>query len=94
MIEIFRTNVRTQKEALFISECLKREFPECKANFDLEDCENILRFESKQQGPDPNAIISLVAGHGFQIEILPDELPACNEAGLGLPEKDSKEESD
>lgn len=79
MIEVFRTNIKTRKEALFILECLKEAFPECRVNFDLEDCENILRIESKQQELDTGAVISLVKNLGFRIEILPDVVPGFRE---------------
>ena len=77
MIEVFRTNIKTQKDALFIVECLKEAFPQCQANFDLEDCENILRMESKKPDLDTGAVISLVKSHGFRVEILPDVAPIC-----------------
>lgn len=45
MIEIFKTNVKEEKEAKKILNILIAEFPKCKINFDLEDCDKILRIE-------------------------------------------------
>lgn len=45
MIEIFKTNVREKQEADEIVSLLLKRNPEFKINFDLEDCDNILRIE-------------------------------------------------
>lgn len=43
MIEIFRTNVNQEKEAKKILDLLSKKFPDLVMNFDLEDCDKILR---------------------------------------------------
>lgn len=43
MIEIFRTNVNQKKEAIKILDLLSIKFPDLIINFDLEDCDRILR---------------------------------------------------
>lgn len=45
MIEIFKTNVREKNEADEIVSFLLKRNPGFKINFDLEDCDNILRIE-------------------------------------------------
>lgn len=46
MVQIFKTNVTTTKEAKLLSVILSKENPEYKINFDLDDCDNILRVEN------------------------------------------------
>jgi hypothetical protein len=46
MIEIFKTNVRTKKQANQIIKQLKANFGYEKVNFDLEDCDKILRIQA------------------------------------------------
>jgi len=48
MIEIFKTNVQNNRAANFIISLLQNDFPDCKINFDLEDCDKILRIEGKR----------------------------------------------
>lgn len=47
-IEIFRTDVFDKAVARMLVKNLKRVFPRSKINFDLEDCDKILRIESRQ----------------------------------------------
>ncbi|WP_394777020.1 hypothetical protein [Flavobacterium sp.] len=46
MILVFKTNIDTVSKVKRISSKLNQLFPNSKWNFDLEDCDNILRFES------------------------------------------------
>ncbi|OCK53061.1 hypothetical protein BA768_00450 [Chryseobacterium sp. CBo1] len=43
MIEIFRTNVIEAAEAKSIIEVILSKYPDLEVNFDLEDCDKILR---------------------------------------------------
>jgi len=45
MIEVFKTNVMQAQQAKKIIDLLLCYFPDCKINFDLEDCDKILRVE-------------------------------------------------
>lgn len=45
MVEVFKTNVQTETDTNFIIAVIKRQFPTYKVNFDLEDCDKILRVE-------------------------------------------------
>ena len=47
MIEVFKTNVRTKKQARKILTQLLIQYPKAKINFDLSDCDKILRVEGK-----------------------------------------------
>jgi hypothetical protein len=51
MIEIFKTNVQKKSDSNYIIAILKRQFPDFKINFDLEDCDRILRVEASKLEP-------------------------------------------
>jgi len=46
MVEVFKTNIRNHSTAILVKIELLALFPDCKINFDLEDCDRILRIES------------------------------------------------
>lgn len=48
MVEIFKTNVEINTDAKAIVSILQRQFPHHKINFDLEDCDKILRVEGSR----------------------------------------------
>jgi len=45
MVEVFKTNVESTREAKLIVKKLAQAFPAHKINFDLSDCDRILRVE-------------------------------------------------
>jgi len=45
MVEVFKTNIQDSQLAATIIQELEKHFPEAKINFDLNDCDNILRIE-------------------------------------------------
>jgi hypothetical protein len=47
MVEVFRTSVKKKAEAEKIVNALQKEFSGFKINFDLQDCEKILRVEGE-----------------------------------------------
>lgn len=68
MVEIFKTNVATKKQAKVILSRLSKIYPELKINFDLDDCDRILRVEGITIGREK--IAELVTLEGFTCEIL------------------------
>jgi hypothetical protein len=68
MIEIFKTNVQEKQIANTIIVQLLEHFSEAKINFDLEDCDKILRIESEII--DALKVIQLLNKNDFQCEIL------------------------
>ncbi|WP_036383808.1 hypothetical protein [Muricauda sp. MAR_2010_75] len=72
MVEVFQTSVAKRKVAKKLLEQLHIMFPDFTFNFDLEDCDNILRVESAKGGIDSEPIIEVVQGHGHHIKVLPD----------------------
>ena len=75
MIEVFKTNVQGQHQAEVLVEEINRHFS-YHANFDLEDCDNILRVQCHQGNEiQSSMLIDLLSKHGFVAEILPEEVP-------------------
>jgi hypothetical protein len=76
MVEVFKTNVKDEEHANMLIEKIHSIFTGYKANFDLEDCDNILRVECKRGIVQPSPVISLLKDIGFNAEVLPDECPS------------------
>ncbi|MGM8363156.1 hypothetical protein ACSV4D_14680 [Flavobacterium sp. ARAG 55.4] len=72
MIEVFCTNVTCKNQAALILQKLSETFTNCYFNFDLEDCDNILRAESRKHHLNVDSIINLVRESGYRISILDD----------------------
>lgn len=68
MVEVFKTNVQDASMAHNLLTMLSQHFPGSQINFDLEDCDNILRIE----GTDFIAthVAELVRKEGFYCELL------------------------
>lgn len=47
-IEIYKTDISTKEEASFITALLQFVISDCIMNFDLEDCDHILRIETNR----------------------------------------------
>lgn len=68
MIEVFKTNVSDHQQAMKFLEIFRSQFPDHKINFDLDDCDKILRVEGKD---DINSLImKIVQDKGFLCEAL------------------------
>ena len=72
MIEVFRTDVQEAEHALILVTEITRQFSHYEVNFDLEDCDRILRVKSIGV-VDASALVELVRGFGYSAEVLPDE---------------------
>jgi hypothetical protein len=73
MVEVFKTNVKDQREASLLIVKLHQGFQNYSANFDIDDCDRILRIECKLESVDTTAVIALLAQSGFHAETLEDE---------------------
>jgi len=69
MVEVFKTNVRKLNTAEALIEKLLLHFPDTKINFDLSDCDKILRVEGDHFSP--AKIIEFLHSCGYQLELLP-----------------------
>jgi len=68
MIEVFRTNVAEHKHAEQLVCMLLEHFPDGKINFDLQDCDRILRVD--KQGLVPEKVIRLMQESGYECTLL------------------------
>jgi len=75
MVEVFKTNVEHRVHAIMLIEQIRKVFPEYKANFDLDDCDRILRVTSTTGSVEACELIRLLEEQGFEAEVLPDIVP-------------------
>lgn len=68
MIEVFKTNVQHKWQAAQLLEVLYEYFPGCKINFDMDDCDKVLRMEGINIIPESVKII--VNKKGFMCDVL------------------------
>lgn len=69
-VEVFSTSVSSIGQAEFLLDKLQEEFPCYEINFDLEDCDNILRVASVGSNVDAEMVILIMEKHGTEIQIL------------------------
>ena len=74
MVEVFKTNVKDRGHANRLIELIHGSFADYKANFDLEDCDNILRVKCITGSIQSASLINLLKDFGFHAEILPDTI--------------------
>ena len=70
MVEVFKTNVQHKELAEQLVSALQDRIDFCKINFDLADCDKILRVEGKQICVE--TVIEILNTHGLQCEVLTD----------------------
>lgn len=70
MIEVFATNITTEGKAKKVLNQIQEAFPDYMANFDLEDCDKILRIETYETIIDTKSIIRLVSEMNGQASLL------------------------
>lgn len=70
MIYVFKTSVKTENDIKKLKPCLNELPPQTNWNFDLEDCDKILRIDS--QTDVTNYIIDEFKSYGFYCEELSD----------------------
>ncbi|AWO02232.1 hypothetical protein DLD77_05100 [Chitinophaga alhagiae] len=75
MVEVFKTNVNSACYAHILIYRIRQRFTEYIVNFDLEDCDRILRVKSTTGTIHPLPLIAFLQQHGCTAEVLPDECP-------------------
>jgi hypothetical protein len=70
MILVFKTSVSTFSEVETLKPQLDKHFPNAKWNFDLQDCDNILRIENLNEIT--KEIIKLLNQNNYMCEALVD----------------------
>ncbi|MCH7398176.1 hypothetical protein MM236_09260 [Belliella sp. DSM 107340] len=77
MVEVFCTNIQDSTVASKILNEIEGKFPGLKVNFDLEDCDKILRIEFSMDF-EPKEVIEFVSHRGHTIYALEDIIyPIC-----------------
>ena len=71
MVEVFKTSVNDYTHAQRLISEIRKAFPSYKANFDLDDCDNILRIECVNE-VEINYLIKLLDNHNCEAEVLMD----------------------
>ncbi len=70
-VEVFKTNVQHVREANKLLHLLQAHFPDCSFNFDLDDCDKILRATGRKAVTNTTGLMQLVEATGHRIEVLP-----------------------
>lgn len=68
MVEVFKTNIEEDDLAKQLATKLLVHFPQCKINFDLQDCDKILRVEGRQIRSEK--IVEVINTSGYQCQVL------------------------
>lgn len=68
MVEIFKTNVVEKTQAMLVQKILSNAFPQYKINFDLSDCDKVLRIEGETIVP--KSIIALLEANAYTCELI------------------------
>lgn len=68
-VEVFKTNVVNEHVAAGLVKCLETLLRHAKVNFDLEDCDHILRVEAPLL-IDVALVRDCIARHGYEAEQL------------------------
>jgi hypothetical protein len=75
MVEVFKTSVMDSADAKMLVDQIQQNFIDYKVNFDLEDCDKILRVKCTTGTIHSRQLIDFISSFGFTIEILHDEIP-------------------
>ena len=67
MVEAFKTDVQKKTQSKMLLSILSETFPSIKINFDLSDCDRVLRVEG--DNIEALSIMMLVKENGFKCEI-------------------------
>ena len=68
MVEVFKTNVQKKVQSKMLLSILSEAFPSFKINFDLSDCDKVLRVEGDNM--EALTIMIIVKEYGFNCELL------------------------
>lgn len=75
MVEVFKTNVKDRDQAKMLVDRIHQTFNGYTANFDLDDCDKILRVKSLEGCIEATLLVDLLLNSGFHAEVLPDGDP-------------------
>ena len=64
MVEVFKTNIRDYYQSQLLIKKLRKRFPGSNINFDLDDCDKVLRVEGNSICP--VKIVDLLIANGYE----------------------------
>ena len=70
VVEVFKTNIEHIDATQLILQKLKEILPDSKINFDLDDCDRLLRIESRRSSINVLAVVDCIKKMNFEIEVL------------------------
>lgn len=73
MVEVFKTNVTNEFQAKRLAGIIQHRFDGYKVNFDLDDCDRILRIEAAEKIA-TDGVTNFLKGMGVRVEVLSDEV--------------------
>ena len=79
MVEVFKTNVSNPTHASKLVHQIHKNFSDYRANFDLDDCDKILRVKSFAGPVQSSLLINFLNQYGFTAEVLDDSFPVGTE---------------
>jgi hypothetical protein len=79
MVEVFKTNVTSKHQAKKLVSLIENNFEGYKANFDLDDCDHILRVATQLPIVEKQPVISMLKDMGVVAEVLPDDIENMND---------------
>lgn len=68
MVEVFRTNITKVGQSKILIKKVLQHFPKSNVNFDLDDCDKVLRVEGENICPEK--ITRIINANGYQCEVL------------------------
>jgi hypothetical protein len=74
MIEVYKTNIIQEKKAALLINAIHQHFREYVANFDIKDCDHILRVDCTTGPVDSVRLQSFLHNLECYVEILSDEI--------------------
>ena len=72
MIEVFKTSVQDLVQARIVKQLLLVQNPLLEINFDLEDCDKILRIKNIEEAVDVDSVLKVLNETGIYVEVLTD----------------------
>ena len=73
MVEVFKTNVSESDQARWLLDEINKRFQSYTANFDLDDCDRMMRIRALYGEVDSERVCRIVLSMGFEASVLSDD---------------------
>ncbi len=74
MVEVFKTNIEDSHQAIWLISKIHETFSHYRANFDLDDCDHILRVKCSEGLVEAQVLIRLLEKYDCTAKVLKDEI--------------------